>query len=109
MINVETIKFIEMIKELAKKSANGIKDFSEAIQGSEESYAYFDRNNDYRIVLDSCVDEYHHDAVSYYDDFSFEYTVRAVEDEGNCGYYILIHLLTSETDIIIENGNWYFE
>lgn len=114
MINVETIKFVQMLDELAALSKNGILPFDNAKEGELRDKIYYDAKNKdeqgyYRVVLDACIVDdpqcYHHDIISYYD--SLEYSVRVVIDEES-EPYISVQLLISEDTIIIENGTWYF-
>lgn len=112
MINVETIKFHRMLDELAKLSASGIKDFSEATPENIHDMLFFDsespdENENYPIVLDSCVIDSHHDIVSYYDSDSSEYSVRAILEEDDA-VYIVVKLMISDQEIVIEDGRWYF-
>lgn len=115
MINVETIKFINLMNELAQRSANGIDDFANA---TEETYSHngtptkiwFDQEaseeeGEFSVVLDACVCEGHHDAICYYG--NGEYTVRVVDD-GEGSLYVRVHLLGSNEMIHIHDGEWYF-
>lgn len=112
MINVETIKFLNMLNELAEMSANGIEEFSNATSETFREKVFYnekkeDENGQYKIVLDACLSPEHHDAVSYYGEYATEYTVRIVIDE-NDKPYIEVRLIYSGEEIIIENGHWYF-
>lgn len=114
MINVETIKFVQMLDELAVLSKNGILPFENAKEGELHKKVYYDsriedEQGNYKVVLDACVVDdpqcYHHDIISYYD--SLEYNVRVVIDKES-EPYISVKLLISEEIIVIENGTWYF-
>lgn len=112
MINVETIKFYKMLDELAKLTNSGFDDFANADQDTKHSKVFYDKENPndegfYPIVLDSCVDDYHHDAISYYDSSSEEYNIHVVLEEDE-DPYILVTLLLSQEQIVIEDGKWYF-
>lgn len=116
MINVETIRFLNMLNELANLSAAGIKDFSNATQDNIHSMVFFDSESTdeegfFRVVLDSCIvddPEYlHHDIVSYYDSDTSEFTVRVIVEDDEPPY-IQVKLLISNEIIVIENGRWYF-
>lgn len=70
--DIEILKFIKMLDELAKKSKNGIKSFNEVTIDNFENYIFYDpkseNNGIFKIVLDACLIE-HHDIVSYYDNY----------------------------------------
>ena len=113
MINLETIKFVKMLDELAELAENGIEPFENATHDSFRSKIYYDPceingEDGFPIVLDACIDDHiHHDIVSYYGGRSREYAIRVRSDvEGSL--YIQVTLLMSEEIIIIENGEWYF-
>lgn len=112
MINVETIKFVKMLDDLAGKSSIGIEPFS-----AVSSYNYFDkvvcyddRNTDedgnYRLILQSVIDECHHNIMAYIED-TLDYKVR-VHCSRKDGDYIEVVLPDSDTSIVIEDGRWYF-
>ena len=116
MINVETIKFVNMLNKLAELTENGIEKFSKASSGTYQTKLFFDEktkdeNSQYKVVLDACVIDdpkcEHHYVISYYDTDSNEYSVRVVIDEHNKPY-VLVRLTVSEDEVIIENGRWYF-
>ena len=109
--NYSTIKFLAMLEELADMSKNGFIKFSEYKNDCGNKVVFIDEEgrNFGRIVLDMCVDENHHDAISFYDGGyirGFHFTARVEEDEYDEGYYIFI---SGEQDmsIVIENGRWY--
>ena len=115
MINVETIKLIGIMKELAKRSQNGICDFEEATQDNYCRKVFFDKNatdkdGHYRVVADSCVIDdkecYHHDVISYWDDLGTGFTIRAMKDEDE-EYFIEVCMSLSGVSFVIENGDWY--
>lgn len=116
MINVETIKFIKMIDELALLSNKEILPFEKATQFNKNDFLFYNNkigneNEGYKVVLDSCIvdepDIYHHDIISYYDSDNLEYKVRVFID-NETGPYISVFLLISEEEIIIQDGSWYF-
>ena len=113
MINLETIKFVKMLDELAELAKNGIEPFENATHESFRSKIYYDpceinEIEGFPIVLDACIDDrIHHDIVSYYGGRSREYAVR-VRTDADGSLYIQVTLLVSEEIIIIENGEWYF-
>ena len=115
MINVETIKFVKMLDELAELSKKGIEPFESATEETYGTRVFYDekslaREKGYKIVLDACIWDnpecYHHDIISYYDSHSLEYKIRVCFDEE--GAYIEVILLMSEDVIVIENGAWHF-
>lgn len=117
MINVETIKFVKMLDELAKQTLNGIVEFAEANEENSNDKVFYDKRTvdeegRYKVVLDKCIidskDTIHHDVVSYYDDNINEYRLRVVLDEDEKIPYIEVKLALSDEEIVIENGHWYF-
>ena len=116
MINIETIKFVRLLNELAEMSSNGIETFEKANQDNyREKIFYDEKSNDgrngYRVVADAClIDDpkcYHHDIISYFDDMSNEYDIKVIIDEDGIPY-VNIAFIKSEEEIVIENGVWYF-
>ena len=117
MINIETIEFIKLCDFLAELSKNGIEPFGNATQDTFRSKIFYDdRCADdagyYKVVLDACIVDdpacFHHDIISYYDSTSKEYTVHVAFNEDDPVPYVLIRLTTSEKEIIIDEGVWYF-
>lgn len=111
MINIETIKFVNMLNNLAKLSVNGIEGFSKATAKNFNTKLFYDdissdENRLFKIVLDACMND-HNDIVCYYDNYTNEYTIRAVVDEGS-EPYIIVQLSESGEIIEIENGTWKF-
>lgn len=115
MINLETIKFVKMLDELAALSQNGIEPFKNATEESFRQKVFYDvealeEKGGYKIVLDACIVDdpqcYHHDIISYYGEHNLEYNIRVIIDEDSA--YIEVSLLVSEEIIVIENGKWYF-
>ena len=116
MINIETIKFMKMLGDIAEQTLVGIQEFSKATSESYHEQIFYDlsKKDDkgrYKVVLDACViddkDCYHHDVISYYDDVFGDYIVRVEIDEENKPF-VIVSLLGSEEEIIIEDGKWYF-
>ena len=116
MINVETIKFVRMLNELAELTKKGIVPFEEANQENRNDKVFYDSKaidgeEGYKVVLDACIVDdpqwYHHDIISYYDSHSLEYQVRVIIDEESMPY-ISVKLIISGDIIVIENGSWYF-
>ena len=110
MINVETMKFVKILDELARKSKNGIEDFSDATKDTLHTKVFYDTNSNFKIVADACVVDmkecYHHDAISFYEDS--QYVINALFDEGSQKPYLVVKLTGSEEQIVIEDGEWYF-
>lgn len=112
MINVETIKFVKMLDELAARTANGIEPFAEINEERRDVRIHYNEldaggEEGYRVVCDSCIIDGHHDIISYWDSGSIEYQIRAIID-AKYGAHINVKLLLSEDLIVIENGKWYF-
>ena len=116
MINVETIKFLDMLNELAELSKGGFDDFSNATQANWRTKVFYDAkkadDGRFPIVLNACVIDdpecYHHDVIDYYDSASKEFTARVVFNEDEEEPFIQVDLILSEEQIVIENGRWYF-
>ena len=116
MINVDTIKFFNMLNELAELTKGGFDDFSNATEDSWRTKIFYDRvnSNDDRlaIVLDACVIDdpkcYHHDVICYYDSSSNEFTANVIFSEYGGSPFIQIDLLLSQEQIVVEDGRWYF-
>lgn len=112
MINIETIKFVKMLDELASLSKNGIEPFENATYDTFHSKIYYDSEmvdgeDGFQVVQEACIDDcLHHDIVCYYDSSSLEYTVRVRIDEEST--YIEVTLIISGDIVVIENGTWYF-
>lgn len=116
MINVETIKLISFMKELAEESKNGICEFAEANENNFRTKVFYDKNTKdetggYRVVCDAClVDDpycYHHDVISYCDQLSPEFTIRARKTEEDDDFFLDVRLIRSDVSFVIENGDWY--
>ena len=112
MINIETIKFIKLLDELAEMSSNGIESFEKANQDNHRDKIFYDEKSKdgkggYRIVLDSFVRDDHHDIKSFYDSLSNEYDIKVIINEVGSPC-VKIAFIKSEEEIVIENGVWYF-
>ncbi len=114
IVNTETLKILGIMKELAKKSKNGIFDFKDAHQDDWNKKLFYDKRTGnekegYRIVCDACVIDdrrgYHHDAISYWDDLGKGFSIRAKEYDGE--YQIDVTFSNSNLFFTIENGDWY--
>lgn len=108
MVDFETVRFMGMLDKLAALSANGIVPFSEATQESWSSHQYLffdDSAENFRIVCDACIDELHHDIVSYYS--GADYIVRAICEEDEQPF-VEIMSADGQYTIVVEDGVWYF-
>ncbi len=112
MINIETLKFQNMLNNLAELAENGIEEFDLANIENFRTKVFYDNkksiNGEYRIVCDACLYEDHHDIVAYYDSDTNEYSIRAVFDEEYNIPYIVVRMELCDDEIVIENGKWYF-
>ena len=107
-INVNTLRCLAMVNELSKLIPNGIKPFSECEARYKHNHIfYYEDDGEYKIVLDSCVDEQHHDVVSNYDAYcDNKCNVRLMDI--NDKPYISILFPYENNEIIIESdGRWY--
>ena len=116
MINVETMKLMKDLDNLAELCTSGISDFSEATEENAYSKVFYDgncpdENGEYPVVLQSCIIDnpecIHHDIVCYYDSDTSEYTIRAATDDDG-QMYIVVKFTLSDRMIVVENGHWYF-
>lgn len=117
MINVETIKFIKMLDELAELVGNGIEEFGEATETTFRTKIFYDKKTadekgNFNIVLNAYLiddtDCYHHDAISYYGYDSNEYKVQVAFDENDGEPYVFVKLLENDELIIVDTTHWYF-
>ena len=110
MINIETIKFVRMLDDLAERSIRGIEEFSNATNNALHEKIFFAKSYNYKVVLDACVidekDYYHHDIVSFYE--NNEYVITAHFDEDDNHPYLVVDLFNSNEQIVINGGEWYF-
>jgi hypothetical protein len=109
MINVETIKFVKILDKLARLSKNGIEPFENATEKNFDKKLFyvlrnFENGNEYKVVLDAILLDGDRDVCSYYGEDGV-YKVKAIIDEG---VFIIVDLLESGEQIIIEDGEWYF-
>ncbi len=117
MINVETIKFLKMLDELVELVENGIEEFGKANEATFGTKIFYDKrtkdsNGNYSIVRDADVlddeDYYHHDVVSYFGCDTNEYKVQVAFDEDFNTPYVLVTLIESGEQIVVEDQHWYF-
>ncbi len=112
MFDYKTIRFIDMLNQLAEASKLGFIPFSQYTEEKDkEPFAgiiYIDEEgSDYgKIILDMCVDRNHHDWISTYNDYvdGIQYHARVINEDGE--FFIDV---TGEQNmcIAIENGRWY--
>lgn len=116
MINVETIKFVNMLNQMAELTKNPILPFDEANEQNADDNIFYDleskdEDGGYMVVCDKCIVDdpqcYHHDIISYCGSDNLEYRVR-VRIYDDDPPYIEIKLLLSEEFLVVENGGWYF-
>ena len=110
MINVETMRLIKLLDELAVKSKNGIEDFQNATEASFDEKIFYASNCDCKVVADACIvdkeEYYHHDIISFHE--SLEYVIKVQWSEDDKEPFLVVEFAASEDEIIIENGKWYF-
>ena len=135
-VNLETVKFINILNELATLSLTEAVSFSKVVRDAAKSLPSVDekrrlvyvdsaedvdeyediclRYKSYPIVSNMFVDELHDDIISTYDDmfsneFTFRYIVREYMDTNKQETYVEVKQLGNEYDVIlIENGEWTF-
>ena len=109
MINIETLKFSKMLDELAEKSKNGIEKFENATSETFYEKIFYDEEFDCKVVQEACIiddeDCIHHDIIAFYEGNEYSIHVELVDDEEP---FVLVKMLESNEEIVIENGEWYF-
>ncbi len=119
MFDLTTLQLISTFKRLSDLFSLGVVPFSEVLDDEGLCLVYDDsepvntgdsNSNSYRIVLDKCVDENHHDIVSYYEMFGAEfYLVHEYDKESDSiDEYICVHFDNSDSVVIIDENGWYF-
>lgn len=122
MFDLKTLKLISTFDILSARFSLGVVPFSEAGEEDDCALLYddsesvdtgtgFDGNsNSYRIVLDKCITEGHHDIVSYYDmsGAKFYLVHEYNKDEDIIEEYICVHFDGSASQVIIDEDGWYF-
>lgn len=126
MINVETIKFIEMLNVLAEKTTHGFMDWNstdDADTINNFEGILFDSKNDNKVVLAKCVigeECPHKDIIAYFDQDAIcahELIIVRVllpEEEGDPEAYIGVSVVDRYTHntilaFSIQNGRWEIE
>ena len=119
MIDMDTIRAIAKLNELTKLAENGILPFSEATPDNIHDHIFYDDEDEgieledglvvYPAVGDVCIDEQHHDIVSY-DRNNLWAIVVVVDTEPECDdakpYVSMWPNQDGNIDII--DGVWYF-
>lgn len=115
-INIQTVKFMKMLDELAELTNDDFTEFEDLTQEQIEYECgiIYDKNNrnkngGYKVVLDLLIDGEHHDIVSYFESYCdcSGYTVSVMEDEENSDdKWIQVDI--DDECIVIERGQWYF-
>lgn len=115
-VNIQTVKFMKMLDELAELTTDVFTDFDELTQEQVEGECgiIYDKSNcndngGYKVVLDILIDNDHHDIISYFEDYCDcgGYTVSVMEDEENADDKWIQVDIDGEC-IVVENGSWYF-
>lgn len=114
MINIETIKFIAFLNDMAEKTKEGFYPFSTVIEkkgilyNDEEKY-----KKGHKIIADYLVACDHHDIISTYTDVYERYgitivVITEIEGDDDIDPYIEITFDYCNECIIIEDGRWHF-
>ena len=113
-INIQTVKFMKMLDELAELTTDEFTAFENLTQEQIEGECgiIYDKNNrnengGCRVVLDLLIDENHHDIISYFEDYCDcgTYSV-GVMDEDEDDLWIQVDI--DGESIVVEKGVWYF-
>lgn len=111
MINIETIKFISRLNDLARSSKNGIYPFSTATKEQKNGLLYDDSKtlgDVHPLVADCVIDNEHHDIVSTFTQmYDADGIVIGVSVEDDNAYVSVTSRNNPELSIVIENGIWY--
>lgn len=115
-INIQTVKFMKMLDELAELTTDEFTAFENLTQEQIEGECgiIYDQNNcnengGYKVVLDMLIDEDHHDIFSYFEDYCDcdGYMVSVMEDEDDpADKWIQVDI--DGESIVVEKGVWYF-
>lgn len=117
IVNTQTVKFIGFLNMLAEKSEYGIRPFSTATVQDKDGLLYddkdpieigdIDEDSSYPLVVDSIIDEEHHDIISTSQDCAVD-GIEVVVMAGDGEPWISV---SSEDDddfcIVVANGIWY--
>lgn len=109
-INWQSIKLMKTMDELAELTEAGFREFDKATWEDKDVFVLVDREkadeHGAPIVLDSLIDELHHDAISYFDSL-FDDVIFRVVDQGDESF-IIVRSLCSNDEVCIDRGRWYF-
>ena len=119
MIDMDTLKAVAKLNELTKLAENGILPFSEATPENINDHIFYDDEDEgmelddglviYPAVGDCCVDELHHDIISY-DENSLWIIVVTVDTEPECDDVnptVSMWPKNQDGSIEIIDGSWY--
>lgn len=126
MINMETIRFMEMLNELAEKTTHGFMDWNSTDDADTINNfrgILFDSENNNQVILAKCVigaECPHKDIIAYYDQdviYAHESIITRVmlpekEGEYDAYVYILVRDRYSNKPILgfnIKDGRWETE
>ena len=120
MIDLQTVKFIGFLNDLAEKSKDGIRPFSVATAQDRKGLFYDDHNpitvfpdRSYPLVNDCFIDELHHDIISTW---TREYAADGIKIDVYVDERSTYVSVTSYDDnlsiednlhIIVGHGVWY--
>lgn len=110
-MDLETIKFIALLNDLAEKTKNGYIPFSKATTKNKNCILYDDEStysNGHPIVCDTCIDEIHHDIVDTYNEiYDPEGIVIRLVIEDDEAFINITCIYDESIDIVVDNGKWY--
>lgn len=110
-MDFETIKFISLLNELAEKTQNGYIPFSKATSENIDCILYDETetySNGYPIILDTCMDEIHHDIIDTYNEIYDPegIVIRLVIEDGE-PFINITSKYDKDVNIVVESGRWY--
>lgn len=109
-VNWKSIKLMKTMDELAELAEAGFRDFDKATWEDKDTFILVDweeaDEQGAPIVLDSLIDELHHDAISYYDNLFDDVIFRVVEQGDEL--FIVVKSLYTNDEVCIDGGRWYF-
>lgn len=109
-LDYKTIMFVEMLNRLARATKEGFIKFSELSEmdeGNRIVYVDNEGENQDRIIMDMCVDRYHHDAISYVEDYieGVKYVAKVMDNDDESKYIYVD--CGPNRGFIVEDGYWY--
>lgn len=116
MINIDTLKFVWKLNDLAEKTAKGFLTFSECPgrMADRTSCVVYDDTSyvpgvGYRVLDNMCAAICDLRHAEYIDSKSWCFPAQiGVDKDGDGDLYVAVKFQNSEEEIIIENGRWYF-